>query len=550
MTQTTAATFSQRLAAEGRAIAAWLAALRQRVRNALTPVRPPVPYDWFTDDEVAGYDATFPADDPARVDDATWRDLEVKALLRRMAEGASIYARQYLFHRLRRGAAFARGVRPAWMGRDEDAEPVLARTANARLELRRQEREATAVLFGDQRVSAPSALRHVRWAKMLWMLALVSLATPWGTFGALLGVAYLVVYGAVEIRFHGRLALWRSQRSAVLAMLKALVDLGEAARMVAHPVLQDVASGLDDARRLWRDLDLDLTERQVVSEDYVGLLTLHAFATLPPRIARLERHLPRLRTLYATLAECDGRLCLLAHLRQQPRWCWAQASSARDVRLDDMANPLLGDAERLSLALAGEGAFLTGQNGVGKSTFLRGVGLNLLVARAFGFCYATRAAVPALPVWSSMVHEDSLAIGDSLYMAEMRRAQTLLQVAERGEPAVFLVDEIFRGTNHIESVAGATAVLNRLAAHGAVIVSSHNGVLAPLLRARLAPWRIVREDADAHRLAIEPGVLLEPNGIAMMQRYGIADAVRAEALRVHDWFAGHVATPVTFPTLS
>ena len=299
---------------------------------------------------------------------------------------------------------------------------------------------------------------------------------------------------------------------------------------------------------MWRDLDLDLTERQVLSEDYVGLLTLHAFATLPARIERLAGHLPRLRTLYATLAECDGRLCLLAHLRQQPRWCWAQASSARDLRLDDMANPLLDDAQPLSLALAGEGVFLTGQNGVGKSTFLRGVGLNLLVARAFGFCYAAQAMVPALPVWSSMVHEDSLAIGDSLYMAEMRRAQTLLQMAERGEAAVFLIDEIFRGTNHIESVAGATAVLNRLAAAGAVIVSSHNGVLAPLLRARLAAWRIVR--AASGNLAIEPGVLLEPNGIAMMQRYGIADAVRAEALRVHDWFAEHVATPVTFPPLS
>jgi hypothetical protein len=43
-------------------------------------------------------------------------------------------------------------------------------------------------------------------------------------------------------------------------------------------------------------------------------------------------------------------------------------------------------------------------------------------------------------------------------------------------------------------------------------------------------------------LCIEPGVLLEPNGIA--------DDVRAEALRVHDWFAGHVAAPVTFPELT
>jgi hypothetical protein len=72
--------------------------------KALAPVRSVVPYDWFTDAEIAGYDASFDPDDPARIDDATWRDLEVKALLRRIGDGASIYARQYLFHRLRRGA--------------------------------------------------------------------------------------------------------------------------------------------------------------------------------------------------------------------------------------------------------------------------------------------------------------------------------------------------------------------------------------------------------------------------------------------------------------
>lgn len=547
MNHPAAAPALQRLQARARAVFSTFAAWRDRLLEAFVPVRSPLPYDWFTEVEVASYDASFDADDPQRIDDATWRDLEVKALLRRMADGASLYARQYLFQRLRRGDMLERGVRPAWMGSDGEAQDVLARTQKALLHLRRQETEVTAILFHDQLVSLPARLRHVRWAKALWMLALASLATPWGAAGAFLALGYLLVYGTVEVCFRGRLAPWKAQRGAVLAMLNAIVDLGEVARVGAHPILQDVASDLDEARRLLRDLELGATERLALSDDYVNLLTLHSFASAPSRIACLQAHLPRLRSLYATLAACEGRLCLLRHLRQQPRWCWAQASAARALSLTDVANPLLDVAQPLSLELHGEGVFLTGQNGVGKSTFLRAVGLNLLVARAFGFCYAAHAAVPAIAVWSSMVHADSVEIGDSLYMAEMRRAQTLLRVAER-QAAVFLVDEIFRGTNHIESVAGATAVLNRLAARGAVIVSSHNVVLAPLLRARLAPWRIVRTASDA--LCIEPGVLREPNGIDMMRHYGVADEVRAEALRVHDWFAGHVATPVTFPALS
>ena len=523
-------------------------AWRDRVLRAFSPEPPPVPDDWFTDAEIAGYDDSFAADDPQRIDDATWRDLEAKTLLRRLSESASIHARQYLFQRLRRGATFERGARPSWMGEDAEVERVLAETERARLALRREDMEATGVLFHGQLVAMPAWLRHLRWAKTLWMAGLVLALAGAVGLGALLAFAYLVVWAAVEVRFHARLQRWTRQRRMVLAMLRAVLDLGTLAHRIPHPVLAYVGAAADDARRLLAALDLDAAERTMMSADYLNLLTLQEYVAVPTGQARLEADLPALRALYAALAECDGRLCLMAWLRQHDDTCWAQPSDAREMRFIDLRNPLLVDAQPLSLELRGEGAFVSGENGIGKSTLLRSVGLNLLLARAFGFCHAAEAALPPLPVWSSMVHEDSMAVGDSLYMAEMRRAQTLLRVAEGAAGAVFLIDEIFRGTNHVESVAGAAAVLNRLASAGLVIVSSHNVVLAPLLRARLAPRRVVR--AGARGLALEAGVLQAPNGLAMMRHYAIPDAVRDEAQRVHDWFARHVATPVAFPPLA
>ena len=523
-------------------------AWRDRVLRVFSPKPPPVPADWFTDAEVAGYDDSFAADDPQRIDDATWRDLEAGALLRRMSESASIHARQYLFQRLRRGATFERGARPSWMGEEGDVGRVLAQTGGARLALRREDMEATGVLFHGQLVAMPAWLRHLRWAKALWIVGLALALSGAVGLGALLAFAYLVVWAAVEVRFHARQQRWKRQLRMLLATLRAVADLGALAHRVPHPVLEDVGAAAAGARRLLVALDLDAADRTVMSADYLNLLTLHEYVAVPGRQARLEADLPALRALYAALAECDGRLCLMAWLRQHGETCWAQSSDARELRLVDLRNPLLADAQPLSLELRGEGVFLSGENGIGKSTLLRSVGLNLLLARAFGFCHAAEAAVPPLPVWSSMVHEDSIEVGDSLYMAEMRRAQTLLQVAERPAGALFLIDEIFRGTNHVESVAGAAAVLNRLASAGLVIVSSHNVVLAPLLRARLAPRRVVRTGVAG--LALEPGVLQAPNGLAMMRHYAISDVVRAEAQRVHDWFAGHVATPVTFPPLA
>lgn len=81
-------------------------------RDVLAPDRAPVPAGWFTDAEDAAFDATFAGDDPGRIDDATWRDLEGRAPLQRLAGDAGIHARQWLFHRLRRGADIAgRGAR-------------------------------------------------------------------------------------------------------------------------------------------------------------------------------------------------------------------------------------------------------------------------------------------------------------------------------------------------------------------------------------------------------------------------------------------------------
>jgi hypothetical protein len=162
------------------------------------------------------------------------------------------------------------------------------------------------------------------------------------------------------------------------------------------------------------------------------------------------------------------------------------------MALEGGVHPLVEGASALSIALDGKGAFLSGQNGVGKSTFLRTLGLNLAVARAFGWCYARSARLPAVPVIASMQNEDSLLGGQSLYIAELAR-------------------------------------------DAMVVVSSHNLVLGPLLAHRLAPWRVTR-GADG-MLGLEPGVLGRTNGIALLADHGFGAAVKDKAAQVAAWLA-------------
>ncbi|MDB5755387.1 MAG: hypothetical protein JWR56_1815, partial [Massilia sp.] len=99
------------------------------------------------------------------------------------------------------------------------------------------------------------------------------------------------------------------------------------------------------------------------------------------------------------------------------------------------------------------------------------------------------------------------------------------------------------GTNHLESVSAAAAVLDALAAKGVVIVSSHNLVLAPLLEHCLTPLYMRATGGDPSRLALEPGVLAHTNGISLLSERGFDTRVQESAGKVFDWLSGYLANP-------
>lgn len=518
-------------------------------------MRPPhaLPYDWFSEHEVASYHrALCPEGEQAvqRTDDATWRDLDVAAYLRRIGARMGIFGRQMLYHRLRMGQGAADFAAPL----QAPSAPVPTGVGAIRLRLRALEVDVTPLLFHAQQVQVPGWARWIHWAPIVLLLSLLlpflnflpglhlGALTPW-----IIGL-YLLFNGWTQVKLHSTLSRWNRQRDGVVDMLLAAQALGKLAQPAhgpVHPVLQGFVAHHAEVNRLLTLLSPTWVERTPMLAEYANLFALHAYAELGERSARLQAQLPALRAVYAQLATCEAQLGLQEHLQEVQPVCWARPFTpgpglpVQQLALRDMVNPLLDGAAPITLALNGTGAFLSGQNGVGKSTLLRAVGLNLLAARAFGFCYCQEARLPDVPVVSSIHIEDSLHTADSLYMAEMRRAQTLVQKLSDLGPecggAVFLIDEIFKGTNHSESVAAAAAVLQHLAHGGLVLVSSHNVVLAPLLDPALRPLRLVRISPGdaATALRLEPGVLTQTNGLQMMERYAFPDSVRATAARVH-----------------
>lgn len=150
-----------------------------------------------------------------------------------------------------------------------------------------------------------------------------------------------------------------------------------------------------------------------------------------------------------------------------------------------MAHPLLLSAKRISNDLVMNGNerchLVTGSNMSGKSTFLRSVGLNLLLAQAGAKVVAVEMTLAPVRLESSMRPSDSLADGFSSFYSEVADLVEILKTASRSEVVFYLIDEIFRGTNNRERRIGAESVIRSLSETTAMgMVTTHDLDLSTL----------------------------------------------------------------------
>ena len=184
-----------------------------------------------------------------------------------------------------------------------------------------------------------------------------------------------------------------------------------------------------------------------------------------------------------------------------------------DVRLGDAAPAVL---------------VISGSNMSGKSTLLRTLGCNVVLAQAGAPVRAARLTLSPLAVGTSMRVHDSLQAGTSRFYAEIQRLRQLVDRAAGAPPLLFLLDEILHGTNSHDRRIGAEAVVRGLLERGAVgCITTHDLSLAGIAEA-LAPRAANVHFADhledgvmRFDYRMQPGVVQHSNALALMRAVGL-----------------------------
>ncbi|UCE86364.1 MAG: DNA mismatch repair protein MutS, partial [Deltaproteobacteria bacterium] len=163
-----------------------------------------------------------------------------------------------------------------------------------------------------------------------------------------------------------------------------------------------------------------------------------------------------------------------------------------------------------------------------KSTLLRTVGINAVLAQAGAPVRARRLRMSPLCVGVSIRIQDSLLEGSSRFYAEIKRLRQIVDLADGEQPLLFLLDEILHGTNSHDRRIGAEAVVRGLVDRGALgLVTTHDLALTRITdalgdRARNVHFEDHLEDGEMRfDYALRDGVVAKSNAIALMRAVGL-----------------------------
>lgn len=310
-----------------------------------------------------------------------------------------------------------------------------------------------------------------------------------------------------------------------------------AAQDFTAPRLNQIKAELGTANQAIKDLG-KIAERMNVKYNAILYFVVNVFLLWDYECALL---LEAWKQKYSTQAggwfQVIGEFESLLSLSHLPRVCETvclPSLCGQNIILeaDDMGHPLLSNDGRVNndLKFQNDILIISGSNMSGKTTFMRTVGINLVLARTGGFVCARQMRCSLADVITSMRIADNLSEGVSTFYAELKRIKSILAYAEGHPQMLFLIDEIFRGTNSVDRLTGAETViakLNRLGAAG--MISTHDLELCRLAddNGRIKNYSFseyYREQQISFDYKLKKGKSQTTNAKYLMKMIGIIDS--------------------------
>tara|TARA_B100000809_G_scaffold261296_1_gene309893 strand:- start:687 stop:1532 length:846 start_codon:yes stop_codon:yes gene_type:complete len=216
--------------------------------------------------------------------------------------------------------------------------------------------------------------------------------------------------------------------------------------------------------------------------------------------------------------------------------CSPTVISGNGIIAHKMRHPLIYDCTPNSITMTDKSMLLTGSNMSGKTSFIRAIGLNVITGLTINTCFAESMSFPLLSVFSAIRISDDLLNDKSYYFEEVLTIKEMIIKGENTDKNLFLLDELFKGTNTVERISAGKAILSSLSKNNnMVLVSTHDIELVDLLSDVFERYHfseIINENKIDFDYKLKEGKLQNRNALRILEINEYPKGVVDEALEI------------------
>ncbi|MCR4650835.1 MAG: hypothetical protein K5662_03675 [Lachnospiraceae bacterium] len=246
----------------------------------------------------------------------------------------------------------------------------------------------------------------------------------------------------------------------------------------------------------------------------------------------LAKHWSDIDRMLTVMGRIEAAVSIALYRAYLGSYCVPEFTSGT-YSVRNIYHPLLEEPVANDLTLKG-GMILTGSNASGKSTMLKTIALNAILAQSFHTVAAEEYKADMYRVYTSLALKDDIFAGESYYMTEIKTLKKIIDKGhEEGNPILVCVDEVLRGTNTIERIAAGVAILKAFKdVNGIVNAASHDLELARMLSDIYDNHHfdeIIDNDDISFSYKLKDGIATTRNAIRLLEMVGYDNMITEEA---------------------
>lgn len=255
-------------------------------------------------------------------------------------------------------------------------------------------------------------------------------------------------------------------------------------------------------------------------------------------LKRLESNRTEIEDLFTFVGEVDSLISIASVRAGLTYYCLPNIiDDKKSIYTEDIYHPLIHNCVSNTIEINNKSVLLTGSNMSGKTSFIRTIGINVICALTINTCFARTVSLTQMRVYSAIRISDDLLNNKSYYFEEVLTVKEMIEQGRTHSTCLFLLDEIFKGTNTVERISAGKAVLSSLAKNNMVFVSTHDVELADLLQLEYKLFHFSEQVEDKNvdfDYKLKGGKLRNKNAIRILEINNYPKDIIDEAISISD----------------